>query len=128
MTSFVYPRTVDIHRSETVAGGSPNIGLVGYSGMAQGAGTGTMGETVIATGIPCTIQAKGMGRVKGQGLLPADAPGPGQWAIYMPENAITKGTIKDRDILVDDEGVRYQISMAAWAPLGYQLIGIRLEA
>jgi len=127
MASFVYPRTVDIHRSETVAGGSPNIGLVGYSGMAQGVG-GTLGETVIATGIPCSIQMKGMGRVKGQGLLPGDAPGPGQWAIYMPANAIIKDTIKDRDILVDDQGYRYQMSMTEWAPLGYQLIGIRLEA
>jgi len=126
--SFLYPRTVDIHRSETVAGGSPNIGLLGYSGMAQGVGSGTLGETVIATGVPCSIQAKGMGRVKGQGLLPGDAPGPGQWAIYMPVTAVPKKTIQDRDILIDDEGVRYQISMAAWAPLGYQLIGIRLEA
>jgi len=128
MASFVYPRTVDIHRSETVAGGSPNIGLVGYSGMAQGAGSGTQGETVIITGIPCTIQTKGMGRVKGQGLLPGDAPGPGQWAIYLPANAVTKGTIKDRDVLVDDEGVRYYVSMSAWSPLGYGLIAIRLEA
>lgn len=91
--SFLYPRTIDVHRAETVAAGSPNIGLVGYSGMAQGAGSGgsgTLGETVIATGIPCTIQPKGGGNPKGRGLVPADAPGPPQWAIYIPLSANRK--------------------------------------
>ena len=60
--------------------------------------------------------------------LPGDAPGPGQWVIFMPANAVVKDTIKDRDIAIDDQGYRYQLSMAEWAPLGYQLIGIRLEA
>ena len=127
MSSFLYPNTVDIHRSETVADGSPNIGLVGYSGMAQGAGSGTLGEKVIATGVPSSIQAKGMGRVKGQGLLPGDAPGPGQWAIYIPSTAVARGTIKDRDILIDESGYRYYVSMSVWTPLVWDLIAIRLE-
>lgn len=125
---WIYSRTIDVHRARTVAGGTPNIGLTSYSGMAQANVSAAMGEDVIATGIPCSIQDQGMGRVKGQGLLPSDAPGPGQWKCYIPFEGAAKGSIKDRDILVDDEGVRYQVSQASWDRLGWRIVCIRLES
>lgn len=124
----LYNRTMDIHRPETVAAGSPNIGLLPYSGMGQGAGTGTFGETIIQTGVPCSIQAQGMGKTRGLGLLPGDAAGPAQWHIYTPPGYLAKGTVKDRDILVDDEGYRYQVSQASFSQLGDKLVCTRLEA
>lgn len=128
MAQTLYPRTVSVNRAETVAAGNPNIGLLGYSGLAQGVGTGTLGEIVVLTGVSCSIQAQGMGRVKGQGLLPGDAPGPGQWHVFIPFTGAAKASINDRDVLVDDEGIRYQVSQAHWDSLGYKLICIRLEA
>jgi hypothetical protein len=36
--------------------------------------------------------------------------------------------IRDRDIIVDDEGYRYEVSTNFWTGLGYQLSTIREEA
>ena len=40
----------------------------------------------------------------------------------------TSYSIRDRDIVVDDEGYRYSIAAASWTVFGYQLNCIRLEA
>jgi hypothetical protein len=37
-------------------------------------------------------------------------------------------SIRDRDIIVDDEGYRYGVSANYWTGIGYQLDCIRLEA
>jgi hypothetical protein len=125
--SFLYPHSIDVRRSNDTRSGSPNIGLLGYSGVTQGIASGASGEKLIASGLSCSIQATGMGRVKGQGLLPADAPGPGQWHVYVPLGAVSRGAIKDRDVLIDDEGYRYLVSQAQWDSLGYKIVCIRLE-
>ena len=50
------------------------------------------------------------------------------WAIYVPPSALPRGSVKDRDIILDDEGIRYQVGQAYWEVLGYKLVCIRLEA
>jgi len=41
---------------------------------------------------------------------------------------VPKGAVRDRDILVDDEGYRYEVGHAYWNILGMKLQCIRLEA
>jgi hypothetical protein len=51
----------------------------------------------------------------GYGELSDDAPGPVRWNIYLPANAVPKGSIVSRDIAIDDEGNRYQVAAdGAW--------------
>lgn len=91
-------------------------------------GTDAQGVTVLFTGIACSIQAKQSGRKK-DSALPQDAVFAPTWVIiFPPGSSPAKGTIRDRDIIVDDEGYRYEVAQAYWNLLGYQLICIRLEA
>lgn len=121
--SFLYPRTIAVHRPGTEQG----IGLQPYSGVGASPGTASLQEQTIVSGIPANIEARGLGRVKGLGLLPADAPGPGQWHITLPGGAVADGAIKDRDIVIDDLGYRYLVSQSLPTPLSYDLVAIRLE-
>lgn len=103
---------VSIARPAGVSG----VGDVGYS---------TPQETTVATGVPAFISAK-----KDTGNQPVNLPGSiskrTYWeiSIYAPI-----GTIKDRDIITDDLGYRYQVTANDWnSPLGYLLLAERLEA
>lgn len=129
---MIYPRTVEIHRVKTVAGsGSPgNIGLTGYSGTdATTNPADPQGETVRYTGIPASIQAGSARARRGaQSTLPQDAVINPMWDIFIPLTAVPKGAIRDRDIIVDDEGYRYEVGQAYWNLLGYKCLCIRLEA
>jgi hypothetical protein len=130
--SFLYPRTIDLHRPASVAtdsSGNPTAGFAGYSGTSANTDASAVtGETVIATGLRCGIMARGMGRVMGLDLTAADSPGPVQWIVTLPKSALAKGAVRDRDILVDDEGYRYKVAAAEWTFMGYALYCIRLEA
>ena len=110
-----------------VTPGTAGIGYIGYSGMQQTTDAGPNGEDVVASGVQCSIQAASTGRNARQGGTPSDAPGPVHWKIFMPKTALAKGQVRDRDIVIDDEGYRYHVEAAYWAPLGYQLKAIRLE-
>lgn len=85
-------------------------------------------ETPLFNGVPCSIQKKNMSSaitVK----LPADVANRTLWTIFIPLSAgIPNGAIKDRDIIVDDLGIRYQTTADYWNSLGYALICERLEA
>ena len=49
--------------------------------------------------------------------------------MLVPASAgVPKGGIRDRDILVDDEGYRYGVASAWWTQLAYNLSCVRLEA
>lgn len=122
----IYPRTIAVHRLKTVAGANDSIGLVGYSGAEQST-TSAAGETVLFTGIPASVQASQTGRKK-DGNLPTDAVFAPTWRIYIPAKALAIESVKDRDIIVDDEGYRYEVGQAYWNILGYQLVCIRVEA
>jgi predicted ATPase len=49
--------------------------------------------------------------------------------VFIPaSSAITIYSIRDRDIIVDDEGYRYEVGANFWTGLGYQVSTIREEA
>lgn len=117
--SFMYPRIVAISRPVAPSG----TGFVGYSG------TTPTNETVVLSGVSASIQVKTTSSRERATDLPAAPPSPIVWNVIIPlsEN-IAVGTIKDRDIVTDDVGDRYQIEAAYWNSLGWSLACIRLEA
>jgi hypothetical protein len=123
---MLYPSTVAVHRLKTVAGSADAIGLVGYSGAEQST-TSPQGETVLFTKVRANIQASQTGRKK-DSALPQDAVSAPTWRIYIPRTALARGSVRDRDVIVDDEMYRYEVAQAYWNVLGYQLVCIRLEA
>jgi hypothetical protein len=128
--SVFYPRTIEIHRSKTNAvssGGAQQVGLTGYSGREQStAPSDAEGETVLFSGIPAAIDAKSPGRTRGT-FLPADITEKGTWIITIPAASLPQYSVRDRDIIVDDEGYRYGVGQNYWTVTGYQLACIRLE-
>jgi hypothetical protein len=124
--SFLYPRTVAVHRSQTNATSS-SVGLVGYSGReAQPAPADPEGELVLFTGLPAQIFPRATKR--SQGELPSDVVTRAEWQICIPAASLPQYSLRDRDIFVDDENYRYQAQANYWTPLGYQVFCIRLEA
>jgi hypothetical protein len=125
----LYPRLIEVHRLRTVAGATDTvIGLTGYSGAeASTVVSDPAGEAVLFTKIPASIQAGATGRKK-DSALPQDVIFMPTWFIFTPQSALAKGTVRDRDIIVDDEGYRYEVGQAYWNRLGHRLICIRLEA
>ena len=121
----VFPRKVEVHRMKTVAGTTDIIGDGGYSGAEQG--SGPEGESVLYTGLSASIQVGAAGRTTKAGELPADAVTKPIWNIFIPASVASQYQIRDRDIIVDDEGYRYQVSTNYWTGLGYQLSTVRLE-
>lgn len=107
--SFLYPRTLTLVRPATQSG----EGKLTYGGKTQA------GETVIASSVPCGFDLRREGQKDTPGL-----PGDGTRPTYdcrIPRKALAKGTVKDRDIVIDDEGLRYQVVGPFWASLGYAL-------
>lgn len=115
----LYNRTVSIYRQATqVAAGN-----VGYMGRDK------TKETLVYSNLVASIQAPSIGSTRsGDDRLPYDAPGPARWNIFLPMGVAPIGTIKTRDIIVDDNNDRYQIAVAYANILGWKLQAIRLEA
>lgn len=130
--SFLYPQTVSIYRPRANASdsvGSLALGAQPYQGVEQSHdASNPNAEDLIASGVACVIHAQGVGRARGTGTTPSDAPGPEIWKIICPASALTYGQVRDRDIAVDDIGYRYQIAASEWSMLGYTLHAIRVEA
>jgi hypothetical protein len=119
LASFIYPRTVSVYREATEL----SVGESGYLGHSRSI------ENLIFSTIPASVQCPSIGaRRIGDGVLPDDAAGPIRWNIYLPANAVPKGSIIARDIIVDDEGNRYQVAGAYWTLLGWKVQTTRLEA
>ena len=129
MAQEIYARLIEIHRAKTPAASSSVTGLVDYSGMTSQPSTSdpNQGEVVLFTGIPASIQATQQGRKK-DSSLPSDAVWAPTWVIYIPKDALDLGSVRDRDIVVDDESYRYEVGQAYWNINGYKLTCIRLEA
>ena len=125
----IFPRIIAIHRSATVAGTTDTpIGYVGYSGREQDAApTDPQGELVLFTGLPAAIEAKSEGRTKGT-TIPTDVIFKPSWKIYIPSSALSQYSVRDRDIIVDDEGYRYMVSQNYWTTFGYELSTVRMES
>ena len=126
----IYPRLIQIERAQTNAGAADSvIGLAGYSGTtATPSPTDPESPIVLFTGIPASIQAKNTGQKKTASGLPQDVVYMPTWDIYVPLSSLPKGSVRDRDYVVDDEGYRYEVGQAYWNILGHKLVCIRLEA
>ena len=122
----LFERTCDVHRMRTVAGQTPGVGDVGYSGPDQTTTpTDTEGEDVLYTGVSCAISSRAAGRTKNS-LLAADIVYRPTWSIVLPPNAVPRNGIRDNDIVIDDDGYRYGVAAAMWSSIGWQLECIRL--
>jgi hypothetical protein len=123
----VYDRVISVYRSLTPANSSPGIGDVGYSGEEPTTTpSGTQGQQLLFINIPCSIQLKTAGRSKGG--LPSDIVQKPMWSIFIPLGSASRYSIRDRDIVTDDESYRYGVAANVWTVLGYQLECMRLEA
>jgi hypothetical protein len=123
---YLYVRTVAIHRPRPPT--PVEVGQISYQGLQQTTAAGDSGEDIIQTGVACAIQCFGLGKAGGPGITKSDSPGPVQWRIFFSPSALSKGALRDRDILIDDEGYRYDVGAAYWNVLGYRADCIRLEA
>ena len=112
--SFLYPQTITISRPAPQG----QLGAIGYAGEVAGT------ETTILSGVPASIQVK---KEVGSPIagLPADVARRSFWNVLF---RAPLGTLRDRDIITDDQGIRYQVTAAYWTPLGYNALCERLEA
>jgi hypothetical protein len=136
--SFLYPRTVQIRRlkTEAVLSASENsapegiqqVGLLGYSGAQQSTSPEDInGELVLFKNISCNIEAQQAGRTK-DGYLPSDVTQKPLWLIIIPQSQLPQYSVRDRDIVVDDEGYRYNVASNWWTGMAYDLTCVRMEA
>ena len=111
--SFLYPRIISISRPTQSTG----VGAVGYGG--QLAAT----ETAVASGVRASIQNKGQSSAQASGL-----PGDARITLWRILFTLGRGTVANRDIIVDDLGIRYQVQAAYWNSLGYNCTCMLLES
>jgi hypothetical protein len=114
--TLFYPHLIKITRPTTAG----NLGAAPYSGETPA------NEAVVAEKIPAAIQL-GSGAGKPEGKLPGDAPRTTYWRVLIPSNAIPAGSVRNRDIVTDEAGLRYQVTAAYMTILGYKLVVERLE-
>lgn len=110
--SFLYPRVISITRPQVQSG----VGATGYGGLI------TANETVIASGIPASIQLKKQGSRPESGL-PSDITKRSFWQIYFKSPL---GMVSKLDVITDDLGVRYQVSGNYWNSMGYAVMAEEL--
>jgi hypothetical protein len=122
----IYNRVIQVHRTVTQATQTPGIGDTGYTGVTDVTGTTTGQEQIIYSNIPAVISIKAAGRSKGP--LPDDLVYRTSWTIGVPVDAIPEFGIRDKDIIIDDDGYRYYVGAAGWTALQWHLECIRLEA
>jgi len=103
MGCFLYPRTISINRPKSNA--AP--GAQAYSGVTP------QNETVLFTGIAAHIEAERIGTAPASNL-PANTQGE---PIYLIIFKLPLGSVKNRDIIIDDQSDRYQVISADWGPL-----------
>ena len=112
----LYPRTVSIRRQQEQTGG----GVKPYAGEIPA------DETVVASGLPASIQFQ---RLSGapDAKVPSDAYNRAGWNIFVPMASASLGEITELDVVVDDLGKRYQVTAAYWNSLGYKIAAELLE-
>ncbi len=122
MGTFIYPRTISIRRPKTqsVASSGNAATLKPYIGHMPGT-VSPMGEDVIFSGLPASIQfTSPLSRAAGS-RVPTDTHSTGAWNIFIPKKKAALGQIKNRDVVIDDLGNRYQVEAAYYNSLGYKL-------
>lgn len=115
--SFIYPRTIDVHRPNSTPG---EAGAVAYQGETAA------NESVLLQQLGASIQHRS-GKGSGNTGLPADAPKKADWYIFIPSCDASLGSISENDIIIDDLGKRYQIIAAYWNSLGYRIAAELLQ-
>ena len=114
----MYPRTIAVTRPSAPVG-------VGYTGAYSGELKSS--ETAVVSGIAANIQAKTtMARVYSN-ALPSAAPGPIVWRVFIARGVVADSVIKDRDIITDDLGRRFQVEAAYVNSMGWNIACILLE-
>jgi len=144
MTDAIYDRTITVYRSQ------PNnaVGVQGYSGLTPAEyapvfvdsdilddsdipiqddnDTSLQDDTDTPLALDASIQEKGAG------TNPVKLPSDGakvMWKIHFrAPDQTTPGLVKDRDLIIDDEGIRYQVVAARHTLLNWQCLCERLEA
>jgi hypothetical protein len=111
--SFLYPRIIAITRPNTLSG----IGAQPYQGLEPAQ------ETSVVLAISASIQEIKETRQSVAGL-PGDVARGTLWNIFFKAS---KGLVKDRDVITDDLGIRYQVTGAYWNSLGYKCLCERLQ-
>ena len=108
--AWLYLRKISVRRSKTnavSAAGAQLVGLVGYSSREQSTNArDPAGEAILFREIPAAIQMRSGGTTRGM-LLPGDVTAKPEWRILIPKASLPQYSIRDRDIIVDDEGYRY---------------------
>ena len=126
----IFDRVIAVHRSRNVSTAPSNAkqtGVVGYSGREDNLSSSDLqGEIVLQSNVPANIQFKRHGRTRGT-LLPSDTVDSPVWSIAIAASSLPQYSVRDRDIIIDDEGYRYEVAGNYWTQLGYQLECIRLE-
>ncbi len=116
--SFLYPRTITVKRPARITG----VGVIDdYVSQAPA------GETVIASNIPASIQAK-TGGGRNPAALPSDSRALTTWRILTPRGALADGQVLNRDVIVDDLNRRFQVVAAYTAPLGADFVCEQMES
>lgn len=116
--TFLFDRVIAVTRPT----GQTGVGAQGYSGVQQGT------ETPVVSNIPACIQSRATSSRLGRELFPAAAPGPIVWRVFIPENMVADDVIKDRDIITDDLGRRFQVEAAYPTQMGWNIAAVILEA
>jgi hypothetical protein len=104
--SFIYPRLVTITRPNSVTG----IGAQSYQALNKNS------ETIIVSNVRASIQLKRKLQVS-MAKLPGDTINNTSYDVFLK---LSLGTIKERDIITDDLGCRYQVIASYWDSLGYR--------
>lgn len=111
--SFMYPRTIAITRSAVAD--APSL-TPGYSGLDWTA------ETPVESGIAASIQLDRQGKENPAGL-PSDVKVT-MWRIFFKRPL---GLLQERDVITDDQGLRYKVIAPYWNSLGYNALCDRLD-
>ncbi|MBX9934544.1 MAG: hypothetical protein K2Y56_24015 [Methylobacterium sp.] len=118
--SFLFPRTISINRPSpaSVAGAQE------YGDLTPDQ------EDVIHTDLIASIQHKATAGATGAGL-PGDTRALTTWRIFIPLSALPSiaapPAIMSRDIIIDDFGLRYQVTAAYPNSLGWSCLCDLLE-
>lgn len=110
--SLIYNRTVTVQRPVQQTGS----GAIGYGGQTP------TSFTTIGT-YQASIQLARENN-KPPARLPGDVEKNTYWKIFI---RAANGTIQDRDVIVDDQNIRYQVTAAYWNYLGFNCLCERMS-